>query len=577
MLAAVGVALGSVLATIGFSGTAPLAALGMVMVVAGVAAGAWSLWSQRADHTHEEELLDQLAELDHDQHDSEQHAARLAASRKQRAGIERELESLSLEVPKSPERARILRDSATARLRRIADGDRSVSTDDLASECVRTQRELAHAEREVHRLRARVDSLERSGVEERAAAAEAELRGQIEASGRARGHAAELARSLDLPDEHSALVNARDVQRRELHAMQERLERGADLEAGRQRAVWKLHAAENALPGIAQAIDALVAADAGLPRERPPDAAIGRLDGLAALADVVAAVGELRAASGVTEASETARAAQGGVARATTELAGAVRAAGAHVDDTPTASEVRAIFPDLDQDRLEDAGGARRRMQRARAARREFDAQIRQLELRTGAVRHDVDLDAARAALDDLVDRRQVRAAASRLMTHALDALASGVRLATEAALRRIIGRVSGGTYWDVRISQDQAVHVWDEAPEASKPLGQVADALRDRIALAVGLAFLSAVRPHDAPFAPAFLWLDAADVEAVAPVLEALPHGDFQQYFPQVIATSAPGGLTRAGFDRVADIVDGASAPSPDEAADASWLKAVG
>ena len=581
MLAAVGGALGIVLATIGFSGTGPLAVLGMVMVVAGLAAGAWSLWSQRADHAHEEELLDHLAELDHDRQAGEQHAARLAASRRQRAGIERELERLGLEIPTSAERSRILRDSATARLRRLADGDRSVSTDDLESECARTQRESVHAEREVHRLRARVDALERSGVEERAAAAEAELRSQIEASGRARGDAAELARSLDLPDDHRALVNARDAQRRELNAMQERLDRGADLEAGRQRAVWKLHAAENALPGIAQAIDALVADDAGLPRDQPPEAAIGRLDGLAALADVVAAVGESRAATGVAEASETARVAQGGVARATTELAGAVRATGAHVDDTPTASEVRAIFPDLDQDRLEDAGGARRRMQRARAARREFDAQIRQLELRTGAVRHDVDLDAARAALDDLVDRRRVRAAASSVMTHALDALASGVRLATETALRRIIGRVTGGMYWDVRISQDQAVHVWDEAPEAWKPLGEVADALRDRIDLAVGMAFLSAVRPHDAPFAPAFLWLDAAgdaaDAEAVAPVLEALTHGDFQRYFPQVIATSTPEGLTRAGFDRVADIIDGASAPSPDEAANARWLKAVG
>ena len=554
----------------------------MAMVVAGAAAGAWSLWSQHADRAREEELLDQLDELDRDPPSPATNTPPVwPPVGRRRAGIERDLERRGLEIPASPERARILRDSATARLRRQADGDSPVSTDDLESECARTQRELVHAEREADRLRARVDALEGSGVEERAATAEAELRSQIEAGGRAHGHASELARSLDLPDDHRALVNARDAQRGELNAMQERLDRGADLEAGRQRAVWKLHAAENALPGIAQAIDALVAADAGLPREQPPEEAIGRLDGLAALADVVAAVGELRAASGVTEAAETARVAHGGVARATTELAGAVRAAGAHVDDSPTASEVRAIFSDLDQDRLEDAGGARRRMQRARAARREFDAQIRQLELRTGAVRHDVDLDATRAALDDIVDRRRVRAAASRLMTHALDTLTSGVRQSTEAALRQIIGRVTGGLHWDVRISQDQAVHVWDEAPEAWKPLGEVADGLRDRIELAVGMAFLSAVRPHDAPFAPAFLWLDAAgdavEAAAIEPVLEALSHADFQRYFPQVIATSTPEGLTRAGFDRVADIVDGASEPSPAQAATARWLKAVG
>ena len=579
MVSAIGVALGIVLATIGFSGTGPLAVLGVVTALAGAAAGAWSLWSQRADRAHEDELLDRLAELDHDLRASEHHAARVAANRRRRAKIEQELERLGVEIPTSAERARIMRDSATARLRRMADGDSAASTGDLEAEYTQTQQESAHAEREVQRLHARIRALGESGAEELAAAAEAELRSQIAASGRARGHAAELARSLDLPDERRRLADARDAQQRDLNAMQERLDRGADLEAARQRAVWQQRAAEDALPGIAQAIDALVATDSALPRFEPRAEVIGRLDGLAALADVVAAVGEARATTQVTQEMETARAARDSVARATTELAGAVRAAGVHVDAAPTASEVRAIFPGLDEDRLEDPSGARRRMQRARAERRELDGQIRQLELRTGAVRHEVDLEAARASLDDLVDRRRVRTAASRLMAHALDSLAGGVRPATEAALRQIIGRVTGGSYWDLRIAQDQTVQLWDEERQVWTPLRDVADELRARLGFAVGMAFLSAVRPHDAPHAPAFLWLDAGkdDANAIEPLLDAPTHADFQRHFPQIIATAAPGGLTHAGFDRVAHIVDGTSEPSPAQAATAHWLKAVG
>ncbi len=581
VVSAIGVALGIVLSTIGFTGAAPLAVLGMATVVAGTAAGAWSLWSQRADQAREEELLDQLAELDHDLRSSEQRAARLAVNRRQQSKIEHELERRGLEIPATAERARILRDSATARLRRLADGDGAVSTDDLEAECARTERQLAHAEREVQRLQARMRELEDSGAEDLAAAAEAELRNQIEASGRAHGRASELTRSLGLSDDQRELTEARNALRRDLNATQDRVDRQSDLEAARQREQWKLHAAESALPGIGQAIEALVESDPGLPRGQPNAAAIGRLEGLAALADVIAAVGESRAAAQVDRTSATARAAHEGVARSATELAGAVRATGAHVDAAPTVSEVRAIFPDLDDDRLEDAGGARRRMQRARAERREFDAQIRELEFRTGAVRHEVDLEASRAALDDIVDRRRVRAAAARLMGQALDALASGVRPAAEAALRQVVGPITGGRYWDVRIASDQTVHLWDEDGQAWAPLRDVADEARGRVMLAVGIAFLGAVRPHDAPHAPAFLWLDAAgedvDAGAIAAVLDALTQADVQRHFPQVIATAAPGGLTHAGFDHVANIVEGTSEPSPAQAAPAHWLRAVG
>ena len=581
IVSAIGVAVGIVVATIGFNGAAPLAVLGMATVVAGTAAGAWSLWSQRADLAREDELLDQLAELDHDLQTSEQRAARLAVNQRQQIKIERELERRGLEIPASAERAHILRDSATARLRGLADGDSAVSTGDLDAECARTERELAGAEREVQRLRARMRELEDSGAEELAAAAEAELRSQIEASGRAHGHAAELARSLGLSDDQRTLSEARNTLQRDLHAVKERVDRQSDLEAARQREQWKLRAAESALPGIVQAIDALAAADPGLPRGQPPAAAIGRLEGLAALADVIAAVGESRAADEVDRTSATARAAHDGVARSTAELVGAVRATGAHVDAAPTVSEVRAIFPDLDDDRLEDPGGARRRMQRARIEGREFDAQIRELELRTGAVRHEVDLEASRAALDDIVDRRRVRAAAARLMGQALDALTSGVRPATEAALRQIVGPITGGRYWDVRIASDQTVHVWDEERQAWTLLRDVADDARDRVMLAVGVAFLSAVRPHDAPNAPAFLWLDAdgegVGAGAIEALLDALMQADVQRHFPQVIATAAPGGLTHAGFDHVANIVAGTSEPSAAQAAPARWLKAVG
>ncbi len=581
MTSASGGAVGIILATIGFTGTTPLAVLGILAVLTSAAGAAWSLWTQRAGDAAEADLHDHLAALEHDRRAGEQHAARAAADRRLRDQIEQTLHRHGLEVPSSPKRARILRDSATARLRRLADGDSVAVTGDLKSACERTQQALAHAEREVQRLQARIRALEVSGAEELAASAEAELRNQIEASGRARGRASELARSLGLSDDHRALAAAREAQQRDFDAMQDRLDRGADLEAARPRAVQGQRAAENALPGIAQAIDALVSADRGLPRFEPPAGAIGRLDGLAAIADVIAAVGEVRAAAQVRQAIDTARAAHDTVARSTAELAGAVQATGAHTDAAPTASEVHAIFPDLDHDGLDDPAGARKNLRQARAARRELDAQIRQLELRTGAVRHEVDFDASRAALDDLVDQRRVRAAASRMMAQALDALTGGVPPETEAALRQVIGRVTGGAHWDVRIAPDLTVHLWDEERDAWTSLRDVAAALREPVMLAVGMAFMSAVRPHDAPHAPAFLWLDAAtdgvDAGAIEALLDALTHAGFQRHFPQVIATAAPGGLSRAGFDRVATIVDGVSEPSTAQAATARWLKAVG
>jgi len=175
----------------------------------------------------------------------------------------------------------------------------------------------------------------------------------------------------------------------------------------------------------------------------------------------------------------------------------------------------------------------------------------------------------------------RVRAAAARLMDQALDALASGVRPAAEAALRQVVGPITGGRHWDVRIASDQTVHLWDEERQAWTPLREVADDARGRLTLAVGVAFLSAVRPHDAPNAPAFLWLDAAgegvDAGAIEALLDALMQTDIQRHFPQVIATAAPGGLRHAGFDHVANIVEGASEPSSAQAAPARWLKAVG
>ena len=581
MTSASGGAIGIILATIGFTGTAPLAVLGILAVLASAAVAAWSLWAQRADQVAEADLYDHLDALEDDRRVGEHDAARAAADHRLRAKIEQTLQRHGLEIPTSLERARILRDSATARLRRLADGDTAAVTGDLEAAWVRAQQELAHAEREVQRLRARIQALEASGAEELAAAAEAELRRQIEASGRARRQASELARSLGLTDDHRVLTQAREAQQRDLDALQDRLDQGARLETARPRAVQRQREAENALPGIAQAIDALVSTDPELPRFELPAGAIGRLDGLAAVAEVIAAVGETRAASQVSQAIGTARAGHDAVARATAELAVAVQATGAHVDAAPTVSEVRAIFPELEDDHLDDPAGARKRMQQARASRRELDAQVRQLELRTGAVRHEVDLEASRAALDDLVDQRRVRAAASRMMAQAFDALAGGVLPATEAALRQIIGRVTGGSHWDVRITENLTVNLWDEERAAWMPVREVAAGLREAVMLAAGMAFISALRPHDAPHAPAFLWLDAAangaNAEAIETVLDALAQPGLQRHFPQVIATATPGGLSRAGFDRVATIADGISEPSTAHAATARWLKAVG
>ena len=163
MISASGGAIGIILATIGFTGTAPLAVLGILTVLASAAVAAWSLWAQRADQVAEADLYDRLAALEDDRRVGEHDAARAAADHRLRAKIEQTLQRHGLEIPTSLERARILRDSATARLRRLADGDTAAVTGDLEAAWVRAQQELAHAEREVQRLRARIQALEASG------------------------------------------------------------------------------------------------------------------------------------------------------------------------------------------------------------------------------------------------------------------------------------------------------------------------------------------------------------------------------------------------------------------------------
>jgi hypothetical protein len=581
LISGAGAALGLALTLIGVVGATPIAWLGITVGLAGTVVGLWSVWSEKAEQTHTASLRDRLIVLDGERQTTRELSPNLEQNGERRARIEHELERLGLEVPKSRQRAQLLRDSATARLRRLADGDITASSQTLGSENERASRELAQATREVRRLNARVTALEASGPEGLATAADTELRHQIEASGRSRSRASALARSLGFADDHEAVAAAREAQRRELKALEARLDSSTNLDESRRRAQQRQQSADEALPGIEQQIRSLLRTNPDLPRFEPTANAGQRLVGLAALGGVLAAVGEARAASQEGEAADAERTAQDSVTRTSTELASAVQATGVQIDRTPTAAEVRAIFPNVDEDPVADSSRARASLQRARAARREFNDRLHRLELRAGVVRDEVNLTKAIASLDQIVDERDVRASASRMISEAIDALTAGVPAATEATLRQIIGRITGGLHWDVRISPDMTVHVWDDERDSWTQLPDLPATVGAPVKLAVSAALMASVRPHDATQAPAFMWLqvvdDGSESSPTEALLDAMTRTDLRAQFPQVIVTAPPGKLTRTGFSRVTPIVNGMSEQPLDNSTTAKWLSTVG
>lgn len=574
-------ALGLALTLIGIVGSAPIAWLGITVGLGGAIVGLWSAWSGRAEQPYTASLRDRLVVLDGERKTTEKLASRVEQNGERRTRIEQELERLGLEVPESGQRAQLLRDSATARLRRLADGDITESAQELESEHERASRDFIQAKREVRRLNARVTALEASGPEGLATAADTELRHQIESSGRARSRASALARSLGFPDDHEAVAAAREAQRRELKALESRLNSSIDLDESRRRAQQRQQSADDALPDIEQQIRSLLHANPDLPRFEPTTKTGQRLVALAAIGGVLAVVGEGRAASQERAAVNAERTAQDVGTRASTDLSSAVRAAGVQVDRAPTAAEVRAIFPNLDNDQVADPSLSRMSLQRARTARREFHDRIRRLELRAGVVHEEVDPSRALASLDQIVDQRNVRATASRMISEAIEALTSGVPAATEATLRQIIGRLTGGLHWDVRISPDMTVHVWDDERNTWTPLLDLPATESASVKLAVSAALIASVRPHDATQAPAFIWLqvvdDGSDPSAAEALLDAMTRTHLQAHFPQVIVTAPPGKLSRNGFSRVAPILNGMSEQPLDNPTTAKWLSTVG
>ena len=132
-----------------------------------------------------------------------------------------------------------------------------------------------------------------------------------------------------------------------------------------------------------------------------------------------------------------------------------------------------------------------------------------------------------------------------------------------------------------MRIAPDMTVHVWDDERDVWIPLLDLAAAQREPVKLAVGAAFVAAMRPHDAPQAPAFMWLDAShansEISAIEALLDAIARTDLQERFPQIIVTAPARRLTRTSFDRVVPVVEGVSEAPVASPAAARRLKAVG
>ena len=578
LAASIGVTLGITLTAIGLASATPVSLAGIAIGTVGATVGLWSLSNERTYQSAEDRLRNHLEDLEGQDSNREQHASSTASHRNRRALIENGLKDLSVEVPKSPDRARVLRDSATIRLRNIVDGDLDAHQ---KIDHKQTLHDLAQAENEVHRIGARIDALAASGPEGRMAGSETKLRHEIEASGRARSQASELTHSLGLPDSHDAVLPARDAHRRKLEAMRAQLDRTHEIDQGRSQAERSRQTAANALHHIDQQIDRIIDTDFGLARLEPSEEVARNLATIAILADTIMSVADMRSASDERLAKKMADASDYAVTRASTELTNAVRATGSRIDQNPTAAEVRAMFPDLEAEQLQDPGGSRERLRKARASRSKLDDQIRRLELRTGLLRDDVDSDAAQAALRELVEQRRVRTAASRMMTEALDTLASGVPATTEATLRQIIGPVTQGLYWDVRIDPDMTVKVWDEKTDAWKSLPEIGSSQSEALKLAVSTSFIAAIQPHDASQAPAFIWLEVGNSGPQAPAIEALldslTRTNLRNRFPQVIVTAPTGILSPAQFDQVFLITSGTSSSPAEQTVLSKQMNEIG
>ena len=554
-LAAGGAAAGLAVGVLGLLAFAPLAPLGLAVGMVGALAGIWLTLADRGNTENSDELE---RELDHVARALEQTEHRMLATARKgdaRARIERQLDELGLEIPSDTRRALVLRDSATTRLRHIADGDRRGNSAEVGVEADAAAQAADDAAREVRRLEARVAAMKHSNPEQQLIATSAERRVQLETAADARRAAERLADELHIGTSREDIAASRRDTLRQIQELQQQLSGGPDLELKRQVAIRDESRASDDLA----ALDVEISRRRGADTDRATDRA--RAIALAEFAAVAAHVGSERAHGAARGADLRRRTVRAASRRHRTDLAAAMRALGIDADANPTAAEARAAIPDLDAE-PGDSDQIRRSLRQAREAARRTETRVQTLELRAGLDHTDLDHADAQDRLDRALRARQVREIGQTIVRDALDASLASLPAAIERELRIILPAASAGRYWDARCGESLGVEVWDAMSATWHAPRELDGPGREGVGRAVALAFAAAGPPLDATDLPAFLWLEQSATDHDGSILQAAAAaaslGAAAQRYPQVITTGQSLAASLGRFDRVTRLTNG-------------------
>ena len=559
-LAAGGAVAGLSASVLGLVMFAPLTPLGLSVGLAGTLAGIWLTLADRGDAESQDQLERELDSVAHELQQTEHR--RLAAEQAQdaRTRVERQLHALGLELPASAERATVLRDSASVRLRQMADGDNRRDSAELRSAAETATQAAGDAAREVRRLEARVATLNRSDPEQQVIAAAAERRTQLEKAADARRAAERLAADLHIGPSRDTVSQARRDTLRKVQQLRQRLNGGADLELRRQVAIRDETRANDELAELDTRIARQCGTDSEGAPERPRTVQFARLTAIAAQ------IGSERAHSAARSAALHGRTVHAASQRHTTDLAAALRALGIGTDTDPTAAEARAAIPDLDTEPI-DAERIRRSLRQARESVRRTETRVQTLELRAGVEHTDIDPADARNRLDQAVRTRRVREISQIIVRDALDASLEGLSASIERELRTILPAASTGQFWDARMCEGLNLEVWDSAADAWRAPRDLNGPSRERVERALALAFATAGPPLDATDLPAFLWLEQSATDHDGSILQAVAAaaglGAAAQRYPQIIAVGQSVSPSLGRFDRITRLTNGHTADS--------------
>jgi len=570
-LAAGGAVAGLSASVLGLAAFAPLTPLGLAVGLTGTLAGIWLTLADRGNAESQDQLVDRLEVVARELQQTEQRM--LAAERAQdsRARVERRLHTLYLEIPASRERAAVLRDSASVRLRQMADGDNRRESAELRSAAGAATQAAEAAAREVRRLEARVASLNRRDPEQQLIDSAAERRTQLQKAADARRAAERLAAELHIGASPEAIDESRRDALRKLQQLRQRLSGCADLELRRQIAIRDETRATDELAALDAEIARQCTADGAEATQRP------RAVQFARLTVVATQLGSERAHAAARSAALRGRTVQTASRRHTTDLAAALRALGIDANGDPTAAEARAAIPELDAEPV-DAEKLRRLLRQARDATRRTETRVQTLELRAGVAHTDIDPADAKARLDQAVRARRIREIGHTIVNGALDAAIEGLSTAVERELRLILPTASAGRFWDARIRKALSLEVWDTAVGAWRASGELDDPDRETVERARALAFATAGPPLDAADLPAFLWLEQSAADHDGAIVQAMAAavglGAAARRYPQVIVTGPSVAASLGRFDRVTRLTNG---PADDMAQTADGVLEAG